>query len=159
MARKAQWVDTLMDAPVTTGGQLAFTLMGGMAPVDSRGLTATRTIVGLSLVPPTAVSDGVQIVSLGIGVFSQEAFVAGIFPDPNDSNDRPPRGWLWRDRIAVPGAASMVGGQLIRLSSDVRGMRKVDDGELALIVNNDAGDGTTFSVQVIGIVRIVFLLP
>jgi len=159
MARKAQWIDTLALSNIVDGGQALTSMMGGMGTVDSRGLTTSRIIVDLSLSAPVAVSDGLQTVSLGIAVVSQEAFNASVVPDPNLGADRPPRGWLWRTQVVVAGAASMSSAQPLRLMADIRGMRKVDDGELILITNNDSNDGTTFTVRLRGILRTIFLLP
>ncbi len=160
MARKAQWVDTLVGALTADGGQTITSLLGGMGTVDSRGLTLARTIVSFSVHGPAAVaSDAFQIASLGIGVVSQEGFAANVVPDPNLASDRPPRGWVWRDRLSVPGAASQSSTGVQRVKADVRGMRKVDDGELVLITNNDNLDGVPFSLHIRGIIRCVFLLP
>ena len=159
MVRKASWFDTIPAVAPASGAQSIISLMGGVLPLDSRGYTLTRTIVDVNLAPPTAVSDGQQIVSMGIGLVSQEAFVAGVVPDPNVALDRPARGWVWRTQVIVAGAASMVSHVPWTIRADLRGMRRVDDGELVLIVNNDALDGTSFAVFVRGIVRCAFLLP
>ena len=133
--------------------------MGNLQPVDSRGMTIVRTIITLDLIPPAAVSDGWQRLSLGIGVFSQEAFAGSVFPDPDVAGDRPPRGWLYRTMRAVPGAAAMTNAAPVHIEVDVKGKRKVDDGELAIVFDNDPIDGTAFSIRVIGLVRAVFLMP
>jgi len=159
VARKATWIDTLIAFSVASGAQQVISLMGGLLPIETRGYTLTRTILELSMVPPTAVSDGFQAVSLGVQLVSQEGFNAGVVPDPNVGADRPPRGWVYRTRRAVAGAASMVSHDPLLIMADIRAKRRVDDGELVLTINNDAIDGTAFSVRLDGIVRCAYLLP
>ena len=159
MARKADWQDTLVNLTVASGAQSVSSLMAGLTASDSRGLTVTRTIVSLTLLPPVAVSDGYQGAFVGIGVTSQEAFAASIVPDPNNAFDRPPRGWLFRAARTVIGAAALVPYSPQMIEVDIRGKRKLDNGELFLAVNNDAVGGTPFSLTVRGFVRVVFLLP
>ena len=159
MARKAQWTDTLISSTVASGAQGIITLMGGMSQIDSRGLTVARTIVRLSFLPPVAVSDAIQGLHFGIGVVGQDAFAASAVPDADVDGDRPPRGWIIRDSVAVPGAASMTNAAPVRVELDIRGMRKVDDGELVLIMDSVAISGTPFIVRAFGIIRVVFLLP
>jgi len=158
MARTAQWVDTLVDFSVVSAGQGSASLMGGMTIIQSRGLTATRVILALNLIPPTSVSDGYQNVDFGIGVVAQEAFGSNILPDSDEATNRSPRGWLYRSQRVVAGAASMVSHAPVFVGADVRGKRKVDDGELLFIVDSNPIDGTAFTVQCVGLVRVVFLL-
>ena len=85
--------------------------------------------------------------------------MAQVVPDPNVGAERPARGWVWRTQVIVAGAASMVFHVPWTIRADLRSMRKVDDGELVLIINNEALDGTAFAVFVRGVVRCAFLLP
>ena len=133
--------------------------MGTLDGAAREGLTVVRTIVSLSFVPPTAVSDGQVDIFAGIGVVSQEGFVSSVVPDADIQGDRPPRGWLYRDMRIVIGAASMVTVVAQRMAADVRGSRKVDNGELILVLDAVNVDGTTFGVLTEGIIRCVFLYP
>ena len=159
MARKATWIDTIVSFTVANGAQQLVSLMGGMTPVDSRGFTLTRTIIEVSFAPPTAVSDGYQVASYGVGLVSQEAFVAGVVPDPDQAADRPARGWVYRGSMLVAGAANMTSHVPARLEKDIRSQRRVDDGEMIFIMNNGSADGTTFTMTVQGLVRTAYLLP
>ena len=159
MARRADWADSEVNSVVASGAQLVGSLMGGISTEGSRGMTVVRTILTLSIIPPVAVSDGHQRMSMGIGVISQEGFGAGVVPDANSVLDRPPRGWLWREQLVCVGAASMVSHAPAVFRADIRGKRKVDNGELVIIIDNDPIDGTAFGVRVVGMIRIVFLLP
>ena len=95
---------------------------------------------------------------MGIGIASQEAFAAGSLPDPNASNDQPSRGWIYRNRMVV--AQNGVGGPVVhQISRDIRSARKLDDGECYIVVDNDVDLGLAFNVQVVGLVRQLWLLP
>ena len=133
--------------------------MGALDGAAREGLTVVRTIVSLSMVPPFAASDGNMQSDIGIGVVSQEGFVSSVVPDPNVALDRPPRGWVYRDHRVVVGAASMVTYTALYVMADIRGARKVDNGELVFIQTADDLDGTTFSVRTVGLIRCVFLYP
>ena len=95
MARRALWTDTRVSEAIVNAGQARVSLMSDLDSRDSEGMTAVRTILELSVTPPPAVSDGYMRLDLGVGVVSQEAFLAGIVPDPDVVLDRPPRGWLY----------------------------------------------------------------
>jgi len=157
MARKAFWQDTIIDEATPSTAQDITSLMGPMTQQDRRDITLVRTIISLDLVPPTAVSDGFMIHAMGIGVVSQEAFAATVVPDPNVQEDRPARGWVWRDQRTVVGAASMASYSPTHVMADIRGSRKLDDGELVLIMNANTIDGTAFIVKTSGLIRVVFL--
>ena len=159
MARRALWADTIVSLSTAAAGQDVVSLMGGLAPVDTAGLTVVRTILSVTLVAPSSVSDGVMQVSVGVGVVAQEAFIAGVVPDPDVVLDRPARGWLYRDLRVVVGAASMAPYDPVHIMADVRGARKIDNGELVFIVDVTDVDGTTFSVRTLGLIRCVFLHP
>ena len=159
MARRADWQDTFIGLDVASGAQSITSLMGNQAAPDQRGVTVVRSIFRFHLIPPTAASDGYTAITCGIGVVSQEGFAAGVVPDPQVMTDRPPRGWLFREMAVVTAAASMVTGRSQEMMGDLRGKRKVDNGELVVIFNSDHIGGTAFTVTLRGIVRTVFLLP
>ena len=158
MARSTDWIDTITSTTIASGAQGNVSLMGGNTPDVTRGWTSARVVLDLSIHPATAVSDGFQQLTLGIGVMSQEAFTAVVFPDANIGADRPARGWLYRNNVSVAGAAAMVSHAPIRITADIRGKRKVDNGELVMVLNNTTIDGTAFMVRVNGLVRVLFLL-
>jgi len=159
MARRALWVDTIFNSSVASAGQVRQSLMGGLSQIDSAGMTVVRTILNVTFLPPVAVSDGYQRVNFGIGVIDQNALAANAVPDPNAQADRPPRGWIIRGQRIILGAAAMVSGTPMFVMEDVRGSRKIDDGELTFIVDNDAQGGSAFTVTAVGLIRCVFLHP
>ena len=101
--------------------------------------------------------EGVQQLSLGFGVASQDAFLAGALPDPSVEGDEPARGWLYRNQCVAVSALSGIYVQ--KCMGDFRGMRKVDNGELYLKIDSTALLGTAFTTRIDGIVRCLFLLP
>ena len=159
MARPTDWVDTQVDSGISAGGQVIKSLITGLAPEEMRGVTAIRTIISLSVFSQTiAGSWGLSRVDMAIGVTSQEAFAAGVVPDPNVATDKPARGWLWRtQRVAEQNGAST--RVVTHVQADIRGGRKIENGEMYLVINNSiTGGGASFRVKVVGLVRVVMLL-
>jgi len=134
-------------------------LMTGVAPVNVRRQTLIRTILRLELFSETVAGAwGTQRVDIGIGITSQEAFAAGVVPDPNTDGDQPSRGWIYRTRV-VPSQNSAGAPVVLTLAADIRAARKLDDGECYLVVNNSTTTGTSFTVRQSGIIRQLWLLP
>ena len=157
--RASDWIDTLYSDTTATGAQTLTSLMTGVAPVNVRRQTLVRTLISVYLQSATVAGVwGTQIVDLGIGITSQEAFAASVVADPNSANDQPSRGWIYRNRVVVSqnGAGAPV---TVLLQADIRASRKLDDGECFIVVNNTALLGTTFSVAISGIIRQLWLLP
>ncbi len=159
MARVTDWIDTLFQLQPTSGGQAFISLVTGAAPINMRGVTLIRTIISIGIASQSiAGAYGVQAADLAIGVASQESFAAGSLPDPQTATDKPPYGWVWRTRkiVAQNGAGSPI---VVVIDADIRGARKIQNGEVYLIVNNTAIVGTAFTMEVTGIVRLLTLLP
>jgi len=157
--RASDWIDTSLNLVVASGAQGSLSLMTGVAPVNVRRQTLVRTIIGLQMNSTTVAGAwGTQIMDLGIGITSQEAFAAGALPDPVTAGDQPSRGWVFRQRrvVAQNGNGSVV---LYDIQFDIRAARKLDDGECFIVIDNTAGLGTAFSVVVTGMVRQLWLLP
>ncbi len=159
MPRHTRWIDALIDVSVGSGAQMTQTLFPGIGPDDLRNSTIVRTITELGMFSTTVGgAQGVQAIDIGLGVISQEAISAGIFPDPNATGDFPVRGWLFRKRCLV---GQGVGGepQLFACEFDIRSQRKLDTGQYFAIINNTGLKGTTFTTRVTGMVRTLVLLP
>jgi len=104
--------------------------------------------------------DGSQQLFQGIQLASEDAFAAMAVPDPNNMTEYPIGGWMYRDIIVVTESAS--GQHLnnpVELWRDLRTQRKLDRSEMIFSVENNAGGGTTFSVDVQGIIRVLYKLP
>ena len=133
-------------------------LITGLNPNDLRGCTVIRTLISLDLCSQTVAGAwGVQRCDMAIGIASQEAFAAGVLPDPVTNTDKPPRGWMWRSSRSV--AQNGVGSPVLSsLQADIRGARKVENGEVFLIIDNSNVFGTAFNVQALGLVRLLVKL-
>ncbi len=158
MARPTDWVDTVHSTAVVSGGQAVNSLLGALAPEDYRGATLIRTILAIGLTSTTVAGVwGTQVVDMAIGIASQEAFNAGIVPDPNVGADKPARGWIYRVRKVV--GQNGVGGTVVHeVSADIRGARKIENGEVYLIMTNANLAGTPFTVAVTGLERLLIKL-
>ena len=159
MPRMTDWIDTIISLDPATGGQANVSLMTGVAPVNMRGVTLIRTLVSLSFSSVSIAGVfGVQNIFMGIGITSQEAFAAGVLPDPETATDKPPRGWVYRSYQGV--AQNSTGSPvLFEARADIRGARKIENGELYLIVSSTAVSGTSFTTAVRGLVRVLTKLP
>ena len=159
MARTFYWIDSLLDSAIASGGQVIPSLLGALTQINTRGITIERVILDLWIIPSMlAGTNAAQILDVGIGVVTQDAVAAGAVPDPNTSADRPARGWLYRTRCLIIDS-NIEPLPAVRCTGDFRGKRKLDDGELVLVGNNTASQGTPFSVDMIGIVRVGYLMP
>jgi len=159
MPRPTDWIDTLVVlSAAAMGGQANQSLMTGVAPVNMRGMTLIRTIISLGMVSTTTAGAwAAQSINMGIGVASQEAFAAGVLPDPDSATDKPPRGWVWRAHKVV--TQNGVGSQVAwEVTADVRGARKIENGELYLIITNTNQEGTSFNVNMTGLIRTLYKL-
>ena len=158
MPRPTDWIDTLLDFNVATGTGAFRSLMTGVAPVNMRGMTLIRTIIKLNMYSnTTAGAWGVQRADIGIGVADQDAFAATALPDPNVSTDKPARGWVYRTQELI--SQNGVGTRIVfDVQADIRAARKVENGELYIGVFNTAETGTTFAINVFGLIRTLYKL-
>ena len=159
MARKPAWEDTLVDTNVISGSVASPTMMTGLDRDEARGLTITRLIGRLDFSSATvAGAYGHQIIDVALAVLDRDAIAASALPDPNDADDSPATGWLYRNRIRV--MQNGVGANTITtLTFDVRSQRKLNGGQLELILVSTASTGTNFTTDVSGIIRTLVLLP
>ncbi len=158
MARPTDWVDTAVNLTVAAAGQTVISLITGLSPADMRGTTLIRTLVRLFFSSTTVAGAwGFQVAHIGIGITSQEAFAAGVVPDPSVSGDRPARGWVYRSALGVSqnGVAHPI---TFDLAADIRGARKIENGELFLAVDQIGLQGTSFATNVQGLVRVLMKL-
>ncbi len=159
MARRTTWVTTRSVLNVNNAAQGLLTLATGRSTTDSRNATIIRTIGHLWYASLTVAGAwGRQIVDLGIGIASQEAFAAGTVPDPNTSGDQPTRGWMYRDTVMVE--QNGVGSKIHTESTfDIRSARRLDEGEPYIVFDNVTTGGTVFNVQITVFVRQLWLMP
>ena len=158
------WIDTLIATAVGSGGQIVLPLSAvGLSTVERRLTqnTLLRTIVRMDLAATVRDSgEGDNIVDMGIALLTIESSgaTAGA-PDPSSQGDFPAMPWVWRSRYRV--YASAVDDQnvdIIRIDLDLRGRRKIGNGQLHLIVDNTPNQGTAVSVTPVGLIRTLLLV-
>ncbi len=156
--RPTRWVDTIVGLVLSDAGGTLVSLLPGVGPVDTRGVTLIRTIIRLDLLSTTVAGAwGAQSATLAIGIAGQEAFAANVVPDPSVASEEPARGWIWRENILVTQNGISTGVSK-RLTADIRGARKIQDGEVYLTFNNNNHSGTVFAVAVVGLIRLLLKL-
>ncbi len=154
------WVDTITNTQVASGAKSETSLMTGISSTESRmGMTLMRLILCYSLGRTIMDSgEGIDLVSIGIGIASQEAFAGGVLADPESSAEFPMGGWLYRCRYAVHGFATNAQAVFqIQIDKDLGAKRKLNNGELYITVTNQAGNGIAGFISLIGATRALFL--
>ena len=157
--RGTDWIDQLVNFTLASGTGSPITLLPGRTPEEMQGYTLIRTIMCYQIMPEAAGAViGEQVVDIAIGTASQEAFAAGVVPDPSVEADEPQRGWVYRCRHHVRDSTGF-SIQYPTFERDLRAMRKIDNGELYLVTDNFALVGTAFSIRFLGIIRSLFKQP
>jgi len=158
MPRATTWMDTVMDRDVLANG-VSFESLLNTGFDLTRGVTAIRTLVTLGLSSlSVAGAWGTARVYVGIGIASQEAFAASVLPDPGIESDQPARGWIMRTSVVV--SQNGAGGPVtVPLNLDIRGARKIENGELFISIQHFDVSGTSFGVNTSGLVRVLLKLP
>jgi len=133
-------------------------LITEMSSGDRRQSTIIRIILSIALNSTTVAGAwGTQRVDLAIGMASQEAFTAETLPDPVISTDKPSRGWMYRTSKMV--SQNVSGGQILfPIEVDLRAARKIEQGILYMIWDNSAVEGTSFTVRLSGLIRVLVKL-
>jgi len=161
MVRRSRWVDVAFNQVLTNASENLFDMLDGMAPVDVAGTTLVRSIYRLDFYTNSlTTAAGIQNISIGSGITSREAFTSGSvsIADPDDGDEAPMSGWIFRTRGAVHADPDSPLPPW-RVDADIRGMRKIDRGQLFLKINNVAQLGTAQSVKMTGLTRSLILLP
>jgi len=156
------WIDTHLNMSMASGAQDLVSLMTGVSSAQTRfdRMTLLRTIVGIDVAYTVHDSgEGSQNVAIGVGIASQEAFAAGTVSDPNSATDFPTRGWVWKWRGRIFGfAADQPAIMSRRIDIDLRGMRKLENGEAFIVANNDPNEGTATAIEITGLLRQLWLV-
>ena len=162
--RNTAWDDRLLlgsAIDVPAGGRSSLQLALNVSDPEKRGCTVVRIIMDLVVwpIPPGAVS-GVDLLSMGVQMVSDDAFAAGAMADPEDDADFPVTGWLYRGVFLVRDETLATGiGDFTVVQKDLRVQRKMDRGTLVLTVHNTGLEGTFFTIRTTGIVRVLYKLP
>ena len=157
--RKTQWVDTLIASTLTEASQTTFSLLGDLITYDTEHMTLVRSIVDLQFYPllSTIEADESNIVDIGIGLASQDAFAASALPDPVTEADAPIKDWVWRHRESIINRANQF-ANLVHVLRDLKSSRVIGKGELYITFDNNSSQGGGFSVTVTGLIRCLFKL-
>ncbi len=158
--RATLWVDTIIDSNVTDGGGNVLVDLSTSAVVDRQTFTAIRWIIRLLAVPSVIANATVstQRVSIGIGVVSRDAFVAGgaAVPSPSVMTEFPTEGWVLRDHgilVNQQDSGTVEAWHFPEFRYDIRAARKIGRGVPFLSMGNaDLIAGTT-AVKVAGVIR------
>ena len=162
MPAKRVWADTIVDLTIGNASQDSVDLSSTFLTNEMRlaQMTFVRTIIGIDVAYSVHdAGEGSQQVSLGICVVSREAEAAGVFPDPNNATDYPICPWVYRGRYRVYGfAADQPAVFNARIDLDIRAQRKMENGEVMFIANNQAEEGAASSILISGMIRTLFLV-
>jgi len=162
MPGKMLWIDTLVNADVPNGGQAAQDLTTDFTSEATRlsQMTLMRMIVRLDIAYTVHdAGEGSQRVGIGFGIESQEAFAAGVHPDPLTASDFPARGWIYRGAWRVFGfAADQPAVSIRELNFDIRARRKLENGLSFIVSDNQALEGVASTVRIFGLVRQLWLV-
>jgi len=155
--RRRRWIDTHIDENTATGQPDSEVLITSDEP-SVKGLTLVRIIVALEVTPATYVLDSLdaQLAVMGIGIMSEETIGNGDFPEPSVADDQPVTGWMWKTCGLVQENAGIPS---LHVSVDLRSQRKLMYGRPVWIVNNIAAQGAAFTINTVGIIRSLYLLP
>ncbi len=157
------WIDTMIDTDRAEGGTNTLSLSGEFTSQETirlARLTLLRTIVRLDLAHTVHDSgEGSQKVSMGIGLAAVEAFSGSTTSDSEDGSEFPIRGWVWRGVYRSFGFAADQPAVSVRpIDLDLRSRRKIENGIMFYTVNNQAQEGTAGAINVVGIIRQLYLV-
>jgi len=159
MRRRRAWGDTrFAGAAIGASATVASNLLIGLPGTTTQ--TVTRIIGDITffgIVTDTEV-DALNVVEVGIGVVSNEAFALETLPDPGAVGDYPQQGWLY---VATQPVIQVVHANGLfrtdaRFVFDIRAQRKVDRGILFMLFENVAITGAK-SLTMVGRVRALCL--
>ena len=159
--RRRAWADSFLNTTISSGADSTpKDLLSDLPPMTTK--TVARLIGRLLIVPDDrdASVDTVQSIAMGIGVAAEEAFTAGIVPDPDSTSEYPPRGWLWVTTAVMAhnnSSGTLQGFHYPEIIFDVGSNRIVDKGICYLAMSNNIADGTPVIVRVIGRIRAICL--
>ncbi len=164
MPGRMLWLDTILNDSVASGGKLLVSLLAGGADDLLRlsQMTLMRTIVRMDLAAAVHDSgEGSTRLSWGIAISSQAAFDVGEagLSDPSVASDHPQRGWVTRGVHRIWAfAADQPVIDVVRVDVNLQSRRKLDNGTSWILFDNDAQEGATVALQVVGLVRQLYLV-
>ncbi len=161
--RERRWSDLTFN--IQLGATASITPVNLLAGLDAgrTKVTVVRILLDMLIyVDGMANSvDGANRLLLGIGVVSQDAQVAGQFPDPGVDSDRPRDGWLFKRAVTVANQQSSGTQEAFlfpEIHADVRAKRIVDRAELFMAATSFTSSGTGSTLRLAGMARCLVLL-
>ena len=145
------WIDRTIDVAIVSGANHLAVSLFSAATLEAFQLTIVRTIVNLDIWHLRDVV-GVERVSLGIGLASEQGFAAvDGEADPGEETQSPIRGWVWRGQYVIGGAQTEL--RTVRVEKDIRAMRKLENGVYYIGLRSNNIDTASFDPHVTGMVR------
>ena len=160
MRRRRAWSDTRFAGTVVASSAVDNRdLLVGLAATETK--TVSRILIDVEahyLVNNDITVDRENVIDIGIGVVSREAFDLATLPDMDAVADYPQQGWVYVATLGMYRMASAA--QLFigtaHFKADIRGQRKVDRGVLFMSILNIGTNGGD-SVNLWGRVRALCL--
>ena len=145
---------------MASSGTIKKDLLAGLTATETK--TVSRILINLQVFNPVTNAlnvDRSNVIDVGIGVCSKEAFDLETLPDMDNEADYPQAGWVYIDtqvtlKYADSGGPLVIVGALFK--ADIRGQRKVDRGVLYASILNVGVNGAD-SVEVWGRIRALCL--
>ena len=146
-------MDSLINIAVGSGIQTFVNLTADLPANERSGATLARIILDLGLNAVTAGSG--TVMDLAVHLMENDALAAGAGPDPDVGTERP--GWIWRTRRGVFTSLANDRAQEVRLVYDSKAGRKMAGEAINIVLNviNQVGGASTVNID--GIVRLLFL--
>ena len=156
--RRTTWQDTRINMSVAAAGQESQDLLAGRTRFEKEGLTLVRTLIDLVVRPQTlGAVVGHVMCGMAIAVIEEDANAASAYPDILADVDTPSRGWVWKNLTQVNDHTT--GATVERLTNvklDLRSRRRIGDEDLMFIGENIDLLGTNFTVDIDGLIRMLF---
>jgi len=160
VARPRAWADVIFNVLIATGGVAnPIDILFDLGSSRLATITVARLVGQMVMVPSVPGTAGLEALDWGVQVITEEAFTAGPagIPNPGVTTEYPARGWLVLGREVVGSLVAGEDGLNPRWQFDIRTMRKIDKGRLALSMTSNNMQGATQTVRVIGRIRALCL--
>ena len=154
--RKREWQDFFIDE-VTADGEIDQEQLTNQGLLEVKGYTLVRMIIRLDVIADAIVeaSTDSMVMSLGIGTVFGDLAETSASLNVGAEKDVPVSGWLWRTRL-------IMGEQwqsMVRINEDIRAQRKIMYGQPRILISSSLNSGVAFTVETVGLVRCLYLLP
>ena len=126
--RRRAWADELYDELINSGSEMVIrNLLGNLQAADTK--TSVRLILQMTIwFAALSENEGAQVIDVGVGVVSSDAFTSGsvALPNPATETDVPTLGWVYRTRGVVSqslptgGTPTAMWRQDMHVSVDIR---------------------------------------